>query len=252
MPAKELKLSTESRVKIGTTGANALRHAGKIPVVLYGHGAAPEHAAVDAHAFEELLHRSGRNAIITLSGGAKSGETALVRAVQYHPVSRRVLHADLQRVSARETITATLPVITAGVPRGIRDSGGVMDVVTHQLEIEGPAGSIPEHIEVDVSELGLHEHFTAGDVDVARGFHNGHACRCDRRFDRAVAHGTRTRRGSGRSCRSRRTRSHRRDAFLSDGAIVSGRSRGAARRRPGQPRTRVCRNAAQRRLHGSR
>jgi large subunit ribosomal protein L25 len=170
MPAKELKLSTESRVKIGTTGANALRHAGKIPVVLYGHGAAPEHAAVDAHAFEELLHRSGRNAIITLSGGAKSGETALVRAVQYHPVSRRVLHADLQRVSARETITATLPVITAGVPRGIRDSGGVMDVVTHQLEIEGPAGSIPEHIEVDVSELGLHEHFTAGDVTLPEGF----------------------------------------------------------------------------------
>lgn len=170
MPAKELKLSIESRAKTGTTGANALRRTGKIPVVLYGHGAAPEHVAVDAHAFEELLHHGGRNAIITLSGGAKRGETALVRAVQYHPVSRHVLHADLQRVSARETITATLPVVTTGVARGIREAGGVMDVVTHQLEIEGPAGSIPEHIEVDVSELGLHDHVTAGNVTLPEGF----------------------------------------------------------------------------------
>ncbi len=170
MPAKELKLSTESRAKTGTTGSNALRRAGKIPVVLYGHGAAPEHVAVDAHAFEELLHHGGRNAIITLSGGTKRGETALVRAVQYHPVSRHILHADLQRVSARETITATLPVITAGVARGIRESGGVMDVVTHALEIEGPAGSLPEHIEVDVSELDLHDHVTAGDVTLPEGF----------------------------------------------------------------------------------
>lgn len=170
MPSKELKLSIESRAKTGTTGANALRRVGKIPVVLYGHGATPEHVAVDAHAFEELLHHGGRNAIITLSGGAKRGETALVRAVQYHPVSRHVLHVDLQRVSARETITATLPVITAGVARGIREAGGVMDVVTHELEIEGPAGSIPEHIEIDVSELGLHEHVLAGAITLPEGF----------------------------------------------------------------------------------
>src|SRR5579871_2847611 len=170
MPAKELKLSIDSRAKTGTTGANALRRAGKIPVVLYGHGTAPEHGAVDAHAFEDLLHHGGRNAIITLSGGAKRGETALVRAVQYHPVSRKVLHVDFQRVSARETITATLPVVTAGVARGLREAGGVMDVVTHQLEIEGPAGSIPEHIEIDVTELGLHDHVTAGDVTLPEGF----------------------------------------------------------------------------------
>src|SRR6185437_16812929 len=127
MPAKELKLPIEPRVKVGTTGSNALRHAGKIPAVVYGHGAAPEHVAIDAHAFEELLHRGGRNAIVTLTGAAKRGETALVRVVQYHPISRRVIHADLQRVSADETIAARLPVVTVGVARGIREAGGVMD-----------------------------------------------------------------------------------------------------------------------------
>jgi large subunit ribosomal protein L25 len=170
LAARELKLTIEPRPKLGTTGANALRHAGKIPAVLYGHGAAPEHLAIDAHAFEELLHHGGRNAIVTLAGGAKRGETALVRVVQYHPVSHRVLHADLQRVSAKENIAAKLGVVTVGAARGVREVGGVMDVVTHELEVEGPADSIPEHIEVDVTELGLHEHILAADVKIPSGF----------------------------------------------------------------------------------
>lgn len=170
MATKELTLTIEPRAKLGTTGAHALRHNGKIPAVLYGHGTAPEHLAIDAHAFEELLHRSGRNAIVTLTGGTKKGETALVRVVQYHPVSHHVIHADLQRVSAKENIGAMLAVVTVGVARGLRESGGVMDVVTHELEVEGPADSIPENIEIDVSELGLHEHIVAGDVKLPTGF----------------------------------------------------------------------------------
>ncbi len=170
MANKELKLSVEPRTKVGTTGSNALRHAGKIPAVIYGHGTPPEHLAIDAHAFEDLLHRGGRNAIVTLTGGTKRDETALVRVVQYHPLSRRVIHADLQRVSADETIASKLAVVTVGVPRGIRELGGVMDVVTHELEIEGPANRIPENLEIDVTELGLHEHVTAGDVALPDGF----------------------------------------------------------------------------------
>jgi large subunit ribosomal protein L25 len=167
---KETKLSVQSRDKLGTTGSKALRHAGKIPAVVYGHGAAPEHVAIDAQAFGDLLHHGGRNAIVTLSGGAKRSETALVRVVAYHPTSHRVLHVDFQRVSANETIAAKLAIVTVGVARGIRDFGGVMDVVSHELEIEGPANQIPEHIEIDVSELGIHEHISAADVKLPDGF----------------------------------------------------------------------------------
>ena len=113
MATKELKLSIEHRDRLGTTGSNALRAAGKIPAVVYGHGNVPDHIAVDAHAFGELLHHSGRNAIITLVDDGKKQQTAMVRVVQVHPVSRRIVHADLQRVSADETIGAKL-----GLPRG--------------------------------------------------------------------------------------------------------------------------------------
>ena len=169
MAAKELKLAIQARDRLGTTGSNALRHGGKIPAVLYGHGVATEHLAIDAHAFEELLHHGGRNAIILLTGGKKN-QTALVREVAVHPVTRRVIHADLQRVTADEAISARLAVVAIGVPRGVRELGGVMDVITHELEIEGPASRIPENLEIDVEELGIHEHVMASEVKLPDGF----------------------------------------------------------------------------------
>jgi len=168
--AKEFKLQVERRAKLGTTGAHALRAAGKVPAVLYGHGLVPEHLAADAHDFAELIHRAGRNAIITLTEGPRKHQTALVREIQIHPVSRRIIHADLQRVSADETIDARLAIVTVGVAEGVRSAGAVMDVITHELEVEGPASKIPEHLEIDVTELGIHEHVTAGEVKLPAGF----------------------------------------------------------------------------------
>lgn len=169
MASKELTLSIETRSKLGTTGAHALRSHGKIPAVVYGHGNVPDHIALDAHAFGELLHHSGRNAIITLLDGSKK-QTAMIRVIQTHPVTRRIVHADLQRVSADETIGAKLAIVTVGVADGVKNMGGVMDVIVHEIEIEGPASKIPDHLEVDVTPLGIHEHVTAGDIALPEGF----------------------------------------------------------------------------------
>lgn len=170
MASKELKLSIERRTRLGTTGSNALRAAGKIPAVVYGHGNDPDHIAVDAHAFSELLHHAGRNAIITLTDGKKERQTALVREVQLHPVTRRIVHADLQRVSADEAITARLGIVTVGVAEGVKQMGAVMDIVAHEIEIEGPASKIPEHLEIDVTALVIHDHVTAGEIKLPPGF----------------------------------------------------------------------------------
>jgi large subunit ribosomal protein L25 len=167
---KEFTLAVEPRTKLGTTGAHALRAAGKVPAVLYGHGVVPEHIAIDSRSFDELLARAGRNAILTLSDGNRKHQTALVREIQRHPVSRRVVHADLQRVSADETIDARLAIVTVGVAEGVRNAGAVMDVLTHELEVAGPANRIPEHLEVDVTLLGIHEHITAGQITLPEGF----------------------------------------------------------------------------------
>jgi large subunit ribosomal protein L25 len=170
MPTKELTLPVERRTRLGTTGAKALRTAGKVPAVVYGHGDMPEHIAVDLHAFEELLHHGGRNAIVTLTDGGRKRQTALVRELQLDPVSRRIVHADLQRVSADEAISARLAIVTVGIAEGVRSFGAVMDVITHELEVEGPASRIPEHLEIDVSQLGVHDHVTAAEVALPKDF----------------------------------------------------------------------------------
>ena len=168
--AQDVTLSIETRERTGTTSAHSLRAQGKVPGVLYGHGTAPAHIAVDAHAFENLLHHGGRNALIQLTTNGKKGDTALLRDMQRDPVSRKVIHVDLQRVSADESVQTSLPVVTVGVAVGVKDFSGVMDVIVHELEIEGPANRIPEHIEIDVTSLGLHQHVSAGDVQLPSGF----------------------------------------------------------------------------------
>jgi large subunit ribosomal protein L25 len=163
-------IAVETRGATGTTKAKALRRAGKVPGVLYGHGSDTVAIAVDGRAFEDFLHGGRKHHLLTITIDGKSTDTAILRGVQRDPVTRRVLHADLQRVGRTESISTTIPVITAGTPVGVREFGGVLDVVTHELEVTGPADRIPEHLEVDVSDLGLRDHVTAGEVKLPAGF----------------------------------------------------------------------------------
>ena len=167
--AQQLSLSIERRQGAGTTKARALRHRGKIPGVVYGHGSS-ETIAVERRALDDLLHHGGRTTLIELKLDGKKFDTALVREVQIDPVSRKAIHIDLQRVSANETVHATVPIVTTGTPDGVRNFGGVMDVVVHDLEIEGPANKIPDHLDIDVNDLGIHAHVTAGEVKLPGGF----------------------------------------------------------------------------------
>jgi large subunit ribosomal protein L25 len=167
--SKELTLSIERRIKTGTTNAQALRRAGKVPAVVYGHGDAPLHVAFDVRAFDELLHHGGRTNIIALTLDGKR-DTALVRELQRNPVSRKIEHVDFQRVSADEEVHAKLPIVTVGTARGVRDLGGVMDILIHEIEVEGPAAQLPDHFDVDVSNLEIHQHITAGQVVLPKNF----------------------------------------------------------------------------------
>ena len=168
--AQQLNLTIERRDSAGTTKARALRKDGKIPGILYGHGSNPQAIAFARRALDDILHQGARTSLITLTMDGKRVDTALLREVQVDPVSRRIVHVDLQRVSADETVQARLPVVTVGTPEGVRSFGGVMDVVLHELEVEGPANKLPDRIEIDVNELGIHQHVTAGDVALPEGF----------------------------------------------------------------------------------
>lgn len=167
---RDLTLPVERRERVGTSAAQNLRRDGKIPAVLYGHGTAPVHLAVEARAFDDLLHHGGRTGVITLTFDGKKADTAMVREIARNPVSRKIAHIDLQRVSEHEAVHAKVPVVTVGTARGVREFGGVMDVLVHELDVEGPIDELPEQLEVNVADLGIHQHVTASQIPLPKGF----------------------------------------------------------------------------------
>jgi large subunit ribosomal protein L25 len=157
-----------SRAEIGTTGAKRVRKEGKIPGALYGHGGT-QAISVDSKALADLLSTGGQSHIVDATIDGKH-ESVLLREVQRNPITHRPISADFQRVSQTEAITASIAIHTVGVAPGVKDAGGVMDVVTHALEVKGPAGKLPEFFEIDVSGLNVGDHITAGDVKLPANF----------------------------------------------------------------------------------
>jgi large subunit ribosomal protein L25 len=161
-------LTLEPRDAVGTTKAHALRAAGKIPGVVYGHGESTP-ISVDAKGLTELILSGNKSHIVDATIGTRR-DSVLLRKIEAHPITRKPLSVDFQRVKTGEAITSTVPVVVVGTPAGVREQGGVMDLVTHALEVRGPAESIPDNITVDVTALTVHSHITAGEIALPEGF----------------------------------------------------------------------------------
>ena len=152
-------LQAEKRETRGKNEARRLRAAGRIPAVVYGAGKDKAiEIAVDPKVLLRILHsESGVNTLIGLQGVDLDGGKVLVKAYQLDPIAHRLLHADFYAVAMDKAITVTVPVVLKGEAKGVKQQGGIVDFVTRDLEIECLPGEIPEHIDVDVSELMLHQ-----------------------------------------------------------------------------------------------
>ncbi|MGD0471766.1 MAG: 50S ribosomal protein L25 [Candidatus Velthaea sp.] len=160
-------LTIAVRTHPGTTSARAVRRAGQIPAVLYGHGE-PTAISIGAKALEELLTHGGKSRILDAVIDGKH-DSVLLREVQRDPVSHRPIHVDFQRVTQGEEISATVAIAVTGNSAAVRD-GAILDIVTRSIDVKGAAGKIPESITVDTSELTIHSHITAGELPLPEGF----------------------------------------------------------------------------------
>jgi large subunit ribosomal protein L25 len=150
-----IPLSGTRREKLGKGGARKARAAGHIPAVLYGHGEEPVPVSVQAREFDLALRgHKGGNPIVTLA--VSGGEyTALIRDVQYDPLSHDILHLDFQHISLTETIEVKVAVHLIGLPIGVKDGGGILETILREIEVRCLPTAIPPAIEVDVSHLNI-------------------------------------------------------------------------------------------------
>jgi large subunit ribosomal protein L25 len=162
-------LDAKKRDGRGKNEARRLRVAGQIPAVVYGarkEGQAPEGVpvAVDPKEVLRILHsESGANTLINLK--LDGGESrVMVRDYQLDPVTHQLLHADFYQLAMDKVIVVAVPVVIKGEPVGVKQQGGLLDFVTRDIQVQCLPTDIPEHIDVDVSELALHQSIRVKDI----------------------------------------------------------------------------------------
>ena len=158
----EAVLEAMARDTRGKNEARRTRREGHVPAVVYG--AAGDNAteakaiAVDPKALMRILHsESGANTLIALKLAGETDTRVLVKDYQLDPVTHHLIHADFFRIRMDRAIVVTIPVTVKGEPKGVKQQGGILEFIRREIEIECLPGDIPESVEVDVSDLMLHQ-----------------------------------------------------------------------------------------------
>jgi large subunit ribosomal protein L25 len=158
----------EARASRGKNEARRTRRAGMIPAVVYGAYKDPAPIAVSPRHISQILHsKTGHNTIFDLN--IQDGESTPVMVVdaQFDPIKGNLLHVDLKRIDLTKRIRVSVPVLTEGEPKGVKQQGGLLEVVTREIEIDCLPDDIPEHFTMDVSELMIGQSKRASDIVVS-------------------------------------------------------------------------------------
>ena len=158
-------LDAVERTLRGKNEARRLRATGRIPAVVYGVREGGKAIAVDPKILARILRtEQGANTLIALNLPGGGDARVLVREYQLDPVTHELLHADFYRVAMDKLIRVQVTVVPQGEPKGVKQQGGVLDIVHRQIEIECLPADIPNHIEVDVREMLVGESIRVRDV----------------------------------------------------------------------------------------
>ncbi|MDR0710742.1 MAG: 50S ribosomal protein L25/general stress protein Ctc [Prevotellaceae bacterium] len=157
---KTIDLKGSSRVALGKESASKLRKSGSIPCVIYGNGDNTSFA-VDKAALHPLVYTPNAY-LVNIDVDGKT-ETAVMRELQFHPVSDEILHVDFYRIDHSKPITIDVPVALHGSPEGVK-LGGKLQQLTRKVKISALSQHLPDVLNVDISTLGLGKSIFVGDL----------------------------------------------------------------------------------------
>lgn len=163
---KTLKLDSEYREPSGKGTVRKLRAEGMIPGVLYGQGEDTVSIALNELEFRKILSANWETAIVSLAvtGTVNKEVDAIIKDVQHHPASGRVLHVDFQHIRRGEKLRIEVPVSLTGAPIGVKEQGGILEHGSRELAIRCLPRHIPEGIEIDVTALGIQDGIHIRDI----------------------------------------------------------------------------------------
>ena len=159
---KHILVKANARNEFGKKGSNAVRRAEQVPGVIYG-GGETVHFAIDKAELRQLIYTPQSYIVDFDIDGQK--ETAVMREVQYHPVTDEPLHLDFFRVIKGKPVVIDLPVTLYGNSEGVK-MGGKLTLSKRKLRVQALEKDLPDSIDIDVSGVGLGKSIFVGDINL--------------------------------------------------------------------------------------
>jgi large subunit ribosomal protein L25 len=164
-----IKIKSEIREIFGKNASRRLRREGRLPASLYGTQAENVSLILDKKdIFQILRSEAGENTIFKVSYNSKT-QDVMIKEVQTNPATDELLHVDLILIAMDKEIRVTVPFVLTGEAVGVKAEGGFVDFVTREIELECLPKAIPEHIEVDISDLHLHQSVKVEELSLPEG-----------------------------------------------------------------------------------
>jgi large subunit ribosomal protein L25 len=167
----EVTLEVSRREGTGKSVVRKLRQQGTVPGVVYGGHRDPVAIMVDRKAITDLIQRSQhgvRSVFLLKMAGTDQQRHAMIKDIQIDPISRKMMHVDFIRVVMDEAVRVTVPVVITGTPIGVKE-GGLLDFQVRDLHVECLPNAIPDKVEIDISNLGIHNYFRISDLSLPEG-----------------------------------------------------------------------------------
>jgi large subunit ribosomal protein L25 len=164
------ELVIRHRQGIGKGNARRLRRAGQVPAILYG-GAAPVNVAVTPRDIYRLIHgHEGSTQLLSVAfEGTSESRMAIIRALQFDPVSEDLIHVDLQEVAMDRAIQVSVAVHHVGDAVGVKETFGILEMILREVQVSCLPGNIPDLLEADVSNLKIGDVLTVKDLNAPEG-----------------------------------------------------------------------------------
>ncbi|HVK59497.1 MAG TPA: 50S ribosomal protein L25 [Candidatus Kapabacteria bacterium] len=166
---KSVSLNAFPRELNKRLGVKKVRTNGRIPAVIYGRHNKPQNLEVASKDLEQVIHTAHSEILLVNLAVDKGNRLALVREIQHHPLSGKMLHVDFQEVAENEKVTAMVPVETIGEAAGVKTGGGVLEHVLFKVKVRATPKDLPDVINVDVSSLEIGKSIHIGDITVPQG-----------------------------------------------------------------------------------
>ena len=165
---KEYKVQAKQRDGRGKNDARRTRRAGMVPITVYGGGAETVAAVAPLSELAAILRsEAGRNTIFTIDVEGVGASEVMFHDRQIDPVKGRLIHADLTRLVKGQKIEVTVPLHLVGEPIGVKEKQGVLEQIVREIEIRCEPREIPDSIDVDVSNLDVHDVLHVSDIPVS-------------------------------------------------------------------------------------